>query len=91
MGFGEAINICADVRDARCEAATATHAIVRHAKNRMLADGALDSSVCVESRKLGNLRSSKVCKYSVQADKIPAVEGSWVGRMCFPAVTSLCM
>jgi hypothetical protein len=70
MGFGEAMNICADVRDGRCEAATATHAMVRNAKNCILADGTLDNSACVENSKVDNVRSINECKYSVQADNI---------------------
>ena len=70
MGFGEAMNICADVRDGRCEAATATHAMVRNAKKCILADGTLDNSAYAENSKVENVGSIKECKYSVQAGNV---------------------
>ena len=85
MGFGETMNICADVKDRRCEAATATHAMVRNAKNGILADGTLDNSACVENSKVENVRSINECKYSVQADNILKVGEDRVRSVFFQA------
>jgi hypothetical protein len=85
MGFGEAMNICADVRDGRCEAATATHAMVRNGKNGIIADGTLDNSACVKNSKVENVRSINECKYGVQVDDIRQVGEDRVRNVFFRA------